>query len=262
MTAETEADHNKPSRPSEQPQLDLQQATALRRKQGQEHLAEILNWWFTRNGLSHAQASAIAAWTTGERTALQTSQLSHLRNGRLSSPQLKVFEGLAALNEALDSWQRQGPSWCIERWGPVPSRLFGGAALDAGTVLWHPEHQGERPLVFGDFCAAFAGFLKLDYIGEGPWSPSQCREMSDAISADLEAWLSQAGGIRTGMARLKELYPEPGKAQWQKLQRVILGESTYSAAELDQIQRTLVDLFTSACIEPSNPSLKGFLEHR
>lgn len=262
MTAENETDHHRPSRPSEQLQLDLERATSLRRQQGQDHLAEILNWWFTRNGLSHAQASAIAAWTTGERTALQTSQLSHLRNGRLSSPQLKVFEGLAALNDGIDSWQRRGPSWCIERWGPVPDRLFGGAALAAGAVLWHPQQQGEQPLVFADFCAAFAGFLRLDYIGEAPCSPSQCREISDAIGADLGAWLSQAGGIRTGMARLKELYPEQGKAQWQKLQRVILGESTYSAAELDQIQRTLVNLFTAAGIEPSTPRLKSFIEQR
>lgn len=262
MRAEPNADRCSTAAPSDDLRVDLRQATASRRQQGQEHLAEILNWWFTRNGLSHAQASAIAEWTTGERTALQTSQLSHLRNGRLSSPQIKVFEGLAALNRGLDSWKRQGSSWCIQHWGPVPGRLFGGAALSAGAVLWHPRHQGERPLDVGDFCAAFAGFLRLDYIGESCWSPSQCREISDAIGTDLETWLSQVGGIRTGMARLKELYPEPGKAQWQKLQRVVLGESTFSAAELHQIQRTLVDLFTAAGIEPSTPSLKSFMKQR
>jgi hypothetical protein len=240
--------------------LDLLQATELRRQHGREHLAEALNWWFTRSGISHTQASALAEWTTGDHTALQTSQLSHLRNARLATPQLKLFEGLAALNRALACWQKRGSNWCIAGWGPVPKRLFGGAALEAGAFLWHPNHQGRQPLEFHDFCDIFAGFLQLDYVSESSWSPSKCHEISDALSDELDAWLARTGGIRAGMAMLKELYPHDNTAQLQKLQQVILGQSRYSPAELNQEHRSLAKLLCSTGIKPSNASLKSFME--
>ena len=239
---------------------ELVQATELRRLQGREHLAETLNWWFTRSGLSHTQASALAEWTTGDHTALQTSQLSHLRNARLATPQLKLFEGLAALNQALASWQTQGRDWCVARWGPIPQRLFGGAALDAGAFLWHPSREGRSAMEFHDFCDLFAGFLKLNYVSECVWSPGQCREISDALGSDLDAWLAQMGGMRPAMARLKELYPHERTDQLQKLQQVILGQSSYSPAELNQEHLPLVQLLKATGIQPSSDILMRFID--
>ena len=234
-------------------------ATELRRERGREHMAEALNWWFTRNGFSHTQASAAAEWTSGDSTALQTSQLSHLRNTRLATPQLKLFEGLANMNEAIACWLERGSAWCIKQWGPVPKRLFGGATLTSACFLWHPSKTGKQPLVFHDFCDLFSGYLQLPYVVESIWSPNQCRDISDALGAELDTWLTQSGGMRAGMAKLKELYTH-NDARLQKLQAVILGQSTYSPVELTQEQAQLARLLTMTNIKPSNASLKAFME--
>ena len=233
-------------------------ATERRRERGREHVAEALNWWFTRNGFSHTQASAAAEWTSGDSTALQTSQLSHLRNARLATPQLKLFEGLASMNAAIAGWLERGSKWCIQQWGPVPERLFGGTNLTSACFLWHPSKTGKQPLVFHDFCDLFAGYLELPYVIESIWSPNQCREISDSLGAELDTWLAQRGGIRAGMAQLKQLYPH-NEAQFQKLQQVILGQSTYSPVELTQERSQLVRLLTLTGIKPTSPNLKAFM---
>ncbi|NDD46036.1 MAG: hypothetical protein EBZ24_11715, partial [Synechococcaceae bacterium WB9_4xB_025] len=133
----------------------------------------------------------------------------------------------------------KGSEWCIKQWGPVPERLFGGTNLTSACFLWHPSKTGKQPLVFHDFCDLFAGYLELPYVIESIWSSNQCREISDSLGAELDTWLAQRGGIRAGMAQLKQLYPH-NEAQFQKLQQVILGQSTYSPVELTQERCQLV----------------------
>ncbi len=245
---------------TDQVRSELVLATERRRERGREHTAETLNWWFTRNGFSHTQASATAEWTSGDSTALQTSQLSHLRNGRLATPQLKLFEGLASMNAAIASWLEKGSEWCIKQWGPVPKRLLGGATLSSACFLWHPSKTGKQPLVFHDFCDLFSGYLELPYVVESIWSPSQCREISDALGAELDTWLAQSGGMRAGMAKLKQLYPL-NDAQLKKLQQVILGQSTYSPVELTEVQSQLVHLLNVTRINPTNTNLNAFIRN-
>jgi hypothetical protein len=162
------------------------------------------------------------------------------------------------MNTAIAGWLEKGSEWCIKQWGPVPKRLFGGAALSSACFLWHPRKTGKQSLVFHDFCDLFTGYLELPYVVESIWSPSQCREISDALGAELDTWLAQCGGMRAGMAKLNELCPL-NDAQLQKLQQVILGQSTYSPVELTQEHSKLVRLLTLTSIKPTSASLKAFL---
>jgi hypothetical protein len=203
-----------------------------------------MNWWMQRLGFTHAMATALAAWVCGDSSWLQGSQLSHLRNGRMRTPQLKLFEGLAAFNGAIALWRLEGSAACVRAWGPLPSQAPPPSAMDSALFLWHPSQGEETPLVFHDFCDLFVGYLQLPYVDQGGLSPGQSRTISDRIGQELDQWLIGQGGIRQGMAQLLEAYPVSSSARRQKLRQVILGLESYSPAELDEELFALGELFT------------------
>lgn len=233
-------------------------AAQQRHEQGRHHLAAVLNWWLSRSDLSHNQASAIAGWVAGDHTWLQPSQLSHLRNARLATPQLKVFEGLAALNEAVATWKTRGEQHCTTQWGELPAPPVSSALLDRAIALWHPDTgSGEHPLVFHDFCDLFVGRLRLEGISEQVLSPAQSRAISEAIASDLDAWLIRQGGIRSGMAKIKRIYPAQ---RLQKLEQVILGQSSFQPEELQEQRDALALLIATTVVHPSDTGLRSFLK--
>jgi hypothetical protein len=224
-----------------------------RHTQGREHLATVLNWWLLRCGFTHAQVTALAAWVCGDHTWLQGSQLSHLRNGRMRTPQLKLMEGLAAVNQAVALWQLEGKKACLKRWGPPPAEAPSPELMDAATFLWHPQGGEQQPLVFHDFCDLFVGYLTLLYVDAGSVSPSQARLISERIGQELDRWIAAQGGIRAGLAKLISIYPADDAARVAKLQNVILGLDSYTAAELDLEMLALAELFAELWQRPVDP---------
>lgn len=212
--------------------------------EGRDHTAVVLNWWIRRCGFTHTQLTALAAWVCGDSTWLQGSQLSHLRNGRMRTPQLKLLEGISAVNEAIASWQQDGQSICVQKWGPLPSQAPSASELDQAIYLWHPEKGAETPLIFHDFCDLFAGRLRLTYVDEASVSPGQSRVISERIGEELDRWLLSKGGIRAGMPSLLSHYPVAEAGRTAKLQQVIMGSDFYSSAELDDEAYALSELFS------------------
>lgn len=225
-----------------------------RHLQGREHMAACLNWWLGRCNITHTQSTALAGWVCGDSTWLQGSQLSHLRNARMRAPQLKLMEGLAALNEAMATWLLVGKAACIQRWGPLPSDAPAAMLMDAATYLWHPEQpEGTVPLVFHDFCDLFVGRLRLPYVVDVALSPRQARILSDRIGEELDRWLTAQGGIRKALATLIHHYPVDDAVRVAKLQQVILGTDSYSAEELDREMYALSELFAALWQRPLTP---------
>jgi hypothetical protein len=211
--------------------------------EGRDHTAAVLNWWLRRCGFTHAMTTALAAWVCGDHTWLQGSQLSHLRNSRMRTPQLKLFEGLSAVNESVATWCVQGRQECIHRWGQLPSEAPGNAMMDEAIYLWHPEQGEGTPLVFHDFCDLFAGRLRLSYVEDASVSPGQSKLISDRIGERLDRWLTERGGIRANLPQLLSFYPVKDQQRIAKLQKVILNAESYTAAELDEELFALTDLF-------------------
>lgn len=216
-----------------------------RHLQGRDHTAAVLNWWIRRCGFTHTMVTALAAWVCGDHTWLQGSQLSHLRNSRMRTPQFKLFEGISAVNEAIASWRHQGKEACLQEWGPLPGQAPAEIVMDQATYLWHPEQGEDCPLVFHDFCDLFAGRLRLPYVDEASISPGQSKQISDRIGEELDRWLATRGGIRAGMPELLKFYPVSDAARIAKLQKVIVGAESYTAAELDDELFALTELFSS-----------------
>lgn len=221
---------------------------------GREHTAAVINWWIHRCGFTHVHATALAAWACGDSTWLQGSQLSHLRNAKMRTPQLKLFEGLAGLNDAIAGWRLRGRAECIREWGAIPKGAPDAQLLDQAIFLWHPDHGEGTPLQFHDWCDLFTGRLTLPYADNGSISPGQSRIISERIGEELDRWLAQQGGIRAGLSRLISLYPVDDARRIQRLQHVILGADTYSAADLEEEQFALSELFGQLWVRPVSPS--------
>ena len=224
-----------------------------RHHRGREHTAAVLNWWLGRNDLTHVQARALAAWVCGDETWLQGSQLSHLRNGRMRAPQLKLFEGLAGLNAALACWVQEGKVAALKNWGPPPGEIPPDSVLDAAVFLWHPSDE-QQPLVFHDFCDLFVGYMELPYAAAQSVSPGQSRLISERISEAINRWITSHGGAKAGLAAVIQAYPVEDMSRVLRLQAVALGADTYSAAELDQELLALSELFTQLWGRPYSPS--------
>lgn len=216
-----------------------------RHLEGRAHLGHVLNWWLRRCNITHSMATALAAWVCGDSTWLQGSQLSHLRNGRMRTPQLKLMEGLAGLNEAFAAWKIDGPEACRKRWGPLPDNAPAPFVMDEAVFLWHPDDlERMQPLVFRDFCDLFVGYLRLPYVDDGVVSPGQSRLISDRISEELDMWMLGEGSVRAAMMTLADLYPGT-PARLDKLRRVAQGLESYTSDELEDEAYALGELFSA-----------------
>jgi hypothetical protein len=220
--------------------------------EGRDHTATVLNWWLRRCGFTHAMTTALAAWVCGDHTWLQGSQLSHLRNNRMRTPQLKLFEGISAVNEAVATWRQQGKEACIRQWGPMPGETPASECMDVAIYLWHPEGGEETPLVFHDFCDLFTGRLRLPYVEDDCVSPGQSKLISDRIGECLDRWMTERGGIRANMPVLLSFYPAKDHQRIARLQQVILNADSYTAVELDEEMLALSELFCQLFGMPSD----------
>lgn len=82
-------------RPSKPPR------NALRREVGKHHLAACLIYLLAQNEWSHPDLQVIGQWALNEPNAIHTSQISHIRNGRMRMVGLKTMDALGAINLAV-----------------------------------------------------------------------------------------------------------------------------------------------------------------
>lgn len=212
---------------------------------GRARLASCLNYWINASpGLSHQQAAAIADWALGESGWLISSQLSHLRNGKISRPGLRYLEALAAINQAIWRWHVHGQEACLQTYGPYTVHKVDPAVLDAATWLHHPDDKTD-PLGFADFVEIFTGYLELPYVGVA-LSPSESTDLSQELAALLEHEIAAKGwGMRDAMTNLLAAYPVSDPHRRSKLQAVVLGQANYTSDELEQELMDLAHLFSN-----------------
>lgn len=220
-----------------------------RHERGRVHLAGVVNWWLGRSGLSHDQVGAIVPWALREAGSLGSSQLSHLRNARITRPSLMLFEGLAALNGAIWRWKVQGQESCIDAYGPYSAHSIEPAWLDDAVWLAHPDHPDE-PLCFADFCEIFAGYLTLPEVGiqftaiDGP-------DLSRRFSAlVLEHWQAAGWGPTEGIPKILAAYPSDDQDRRQRLALVVVGQADYTSDELEDEMPDLAALVAALRQQP------------
>ena len=200
-----------------------------RRERGIAHAASAINYWLARSEMSAEILSAISSWGLGEKSGLISSNISHLRNARVSRLNLTVLEGLSAANLAIWRWHTQGAEDSLRALGPLSTWQVRPEWLNRAIWLHHPDDSTD-PLQFADWAELFAGILTLDYVGLS-LAPSE--DLSPALAQLLGQLTASAGTIMDGLEAIKQAYPVNDRDRVNLLLDVVTGRRNYTRDELE-----------------------------
>tara|TARA_Y100001968_G_C19329052_1_gene703312 strand:+ start:82 stop:750 length:669 start_codon:yes stop_codon:yes gene_type:complete len=196
-------------------------------------MAHLIHVWHERNGWSHKVLPALAESLDLGR--VHNSQISNLRNGKLSSPGPEVFLALAQANTILGN----GIDRIKEQLDGYPELLK--VLLDSAIPI---EGDDGKVLGAGDFFEIFVGLAPL------PSSFDWFIEDNEAglLSAALAEHLCNKKSWRQSRDQVMKAYPVNKPSRRERFAEVMAGLRDYTAEELDG---ELLDLYET------NRSLTG-----
>jgi hypothetical protein len=198
---------------------------------GRDAFAHLIRAWHERNGWSHRVLPGLAeALDLGR---IHNSQVSMLRNRKLSAPGPEVFLALGRINQ-----------WLSAHHGPWPEALAGHPdlteALSKGSLpLLEADGQ---PLGPGDLLEIFVGQRQPPAAFDLRIEPGEASSLSSALAELLTAgrpW-------RACRDQLLTAYPAEKQQRRDRFAAVMAGQRDYSSEELDaellDLHRTLAAL--------------------
>ncbi len=195
---------------------------------GRRSMAHLIHVWHERNGWSHKVLPALA--DSLDLGRVHNSQISNLRNGKLSSPGPELFLALSQINKIL----YQGLSPIRDHLREDRPDLL-KVLLDSSIALVGDD---EQPLSAGDFFEIFIGLEPLpatfDWFIEEEEAPMLSAALADFI-CDKKPW-------RQCRDQVMEAYPVKKSNRRERFAAVMAGLRDYSAEELDG---ELLDLYAT-----------------
>ncbi len=208
-------------------------------------MAHLIHVWHERNGWSHKVLPALAECL--DLGKLHNSQISNLRNGKLTSPSPEVFLALAQANYVLF----QG----LDR--------IKGKLSEAHPELLNVLSEGGLSIEGNDGKPISAGHLFEIFIGLRELPSNFDWFIEDEEAIDLSAALAESfckgKTWRNCRDQVMNAYPASKPQRRERFAAVIAGLRDYTAEELDG---ELLDLFATHQVlnENSKKSADEFLE--
>ena len=198
-------------------------------------MAHLIHIWHERNGWSHKVLPALTE--SLEIGRLHSSQISNLRNGKLTSPGPEVFLAIAKANVVL----YEGIGQIKEHLAEIHPELLKVLSESAIPV------QGDdgEPISAGNLFEIFVGLSPLPTSFD--WFIED--EEAAALSAALADYLCDGKTWRKCREKVLAAYPVTKPQRRERFAAVMAGLKDYSAEELDG---ELLDLYTTQL------SLRGF----
>ena len=191
---------------------------------GHGAFAALLKAWHERNGWSHRVLPALAE--TLDLGRLHSSQLSNLRNRKLSSPGPEVFLALGSCNH-----------WLVGGAGPQGLQSEALAQLEAQEELQLALERSALPLLADDGRALGAGDLLEIFVGLRPLPAAFDWRIAETEAAQLSAAMAELLSSGQSWRQCREVvmqaYPAQKKQRRERFAEVMAGLRDYGAAELD-----------------------------
>ncbi len=186
---------------------------------GRRAMAHLIHVWHERNGWSHKVLPALAE--SLDLGKVHNSQISNLRNGKLSSPGPEVFLALGQINTALF----EGIASVRERLVEEHPELL-KVLLESAIPLVNDE---QKPLTAGNLFEIFIGLSPL------PSSFDWFIEEGEAVmlSAALADHLCNKTPWRQCRETVMAAYPVKKSIRRERFAAVMAGLRDYTAEELD-----------------------------
>ncbi len=208
-------------------------------------MAHLIHVWHERNGWSHKVLPALAECLDLGR--VHNSQISNLRNGKLSSPGPEVFLALSQVNHVLYQGIDQVRDHLVNGHPELLKVL-----LDSAIPLIGDDDQ---PLSAGDLFEIFIGLTPLPSFFD--WFIEE--EEAGMLSAALANYLCNRKPWRECREPVMAAYPVQKNERRERFAAVMAGLRDYTAEELDG---ELLDLFAThqKLFSSEIPSADIFLE--
>lgn len=129
----------------------------MRREQGRQHMSAVMIHWLARNSWSHPALEALATWALNEEGVLHTSQISHIRNGKMRMMGVKTLDAFGAINLAV--WAHRHSRDLYEKLGTDALTPRIEALIKDAMVIEDP--RSGQPLDQGGWMLLYLGYLTI-----------------------------------------------------------------------------------------------------
>ena len=192
-------------------------------------MAHLIHLWHERNGWSHRVLPMLSEIL--DLGKVHNSQISNLRNGKLSSPGPEVFLALAQVNTILD----QGIDKIRDRLEIDHPELWKSLKESAAPL----KNDSGNPLSAGELFEIFSGLKSLPSSFDWYIEDEEASALSDALSEHF----CQNRPWRSCKVQVMEAYTVNKSNRRERFAEVIAGIRDYTAEELDG---ELLDLYEAS----------------
>ena len=192
-------------------------------------MAHLIHLWHERNGWSHRVLPLLSEIL--DLGKVHNSQISNLRNGKLSSPGPEVFLALAQVNTILD----QGIDKIRDRLEIDHPELWKSLKESAVPL----KNDSGNPLSAGELFEIFSGLKSLPSSFDWYIEDEEASALSDALSEHF----CQNRPWRSCKVQVMEAYTVNKSNRRERFAEVIAGIRDYTAEELDG---ELLDLYEAS----------------
>jgi len=196
---------------------------------GRRAMAHLIHLWHERNGWSHRVLPLLSEILDLGR--VHNSQISNLRNGKLSSPGPEVFLPLAQVNTVLD----QGIELIRDQLESNHPELW-RSLKDSALPL---KNDCGKPLSAGELFEIFSGLRPLPSSFDWYIEDNEASILSDALSDHF----CQNRPWRSCKIIIMDAYPSSKPLRRERFAEVIAGIKDFTAEELDG---ELLDLYETS----------------
>ena len=159
---------------------------SARREFGKQHMSAVVIWLLAQNNWSHPILEELSTWALDEEGAMHTSQVSHIRNGRMRMLGVKTIDSFGAIN--LGVWAYHNDRKFLKQMGTatLTSRIE-ELLKDAKPIMYNGE-----PIDAGGWMNLYLGYIQIEGVVGGVGSAST-ESAAKAIGQYIEKAVKKSG---------------------------------------------------------------------
>lgn len=168
---------------------EVLQDNVARRDFGKQHTSAVLIFWLSRNDWSHPNLEDLATWALNEEGALHTSQVSHIRNGRMRMLGVKSIDALGAIN--LATWAYHNDKALLKSLNTKTTTAKIEELLQDAEAIIDPRDN--TPLSQGGWMELYLGYVKIPGVIGGASTSTDFSVVANQLGSYIEKVIRDSG---------------------------------------------------------------------
>lgn len=202
-------------------------------------MSAVMIYWLAQNDWSHPAVEALAVWALNEEGVVHTSQISHIRNGKIRMMGVKTLDAFGAINLAI--WAFQNDRDLLEKMGTaaVTPRI---EELIREAIFIQDPRTG-LPLDQGGWMLLYLGYISIAEVVGGAKGDQNIEMAVERFPRYASRLISASGTDFIEVKAIAEkVFRSP--AQASKLIAVAAGLDQYEPEEFSRDVADICTVFT------------------